>query len=269
MLVGLRTNMRNRILCSFGISLLVAALGTGCRSKPTTPAAEAQPDGVSSVPPPAERDPDLAATDLPLAGAVKEIKFKVLDKDADDKTKGLLRIKVFSQEGSIDLADNSRYEVWKPGSDPEEQKAELNAPASSEQAVAPGAWDIRILYDEGPVCKANGWIRNVTIEAGKLRKGEAAVAAPMQYVRLAGALGGDDLGSNARVEVFKAGTDQAEFQPIVSFWTTQKQALASGSYDFRLTYEKDKIKAKGGLKAFAVGSDHGVQRKTVALAKSK
>lgn len=262
--------MRTRILCSFGISLLVAALAISCRSKQPAPAAsESHPDGVSSVPPPAERDTDLATTDLPPAGAVKEVKFKVLDKDADDKTKGLLRIKVFALEGTIDLSDNTRWEVWKPGSDPEEQKAELNAPASSEQAVAPGIWDIRILYDEGPVCKVRGWIRKVNIEAGKLWKGEAVLAAPMQYVRLFATLDGDDLANNARIDVFKAGTDQAEFQPIASFWTTQKQALAAGSYDLRLTYEKDKVKAKGAVKAFAVGSDHGVQKKTVALAKAK
>jgi hypothetical protein len=262
--------MRYRTLCSLAISLLVAALAVSCRSKPPAAAStDDHPDGVSSVPPAAERDPDLAATDLPLAGAVKEVKFKTLAKEADDKTKGLMRLKVFSQEGTVDLSDNARWEVWKPGSDPEEQKAEMGSYATREEAVPPGTWDIRVLYDEGDVCKVNGWIRNVNIETGKLWKGEALIAAPMQYVRLFATLDGDDLAGNARIEVFKAGTDQEEFHPITSFWTTQKQAIAAGSYDLRLTYEKDKIKAKGAVKAFAVGTNHGVQKKTVALAKIK
>ncbi|HKE26291.1 MAG TPA: hypothetical protein VKB88_28240 [Bryobacteraceae bacterium] len=83
---------------------------------PATTATDDHPDGISSVPPAAERDADLAATDLPIAGAAKEVKFKVLDKEGDDKTKGLMRLKVFSQEGTGDLIDNSHWEVWKPGS---------------------------------------------------------------------------------------------------------------------------------------------------------
>jgi hypothetical protein len=261
--------MYRRTLFSFGLCLLIA-LATGCRSKaPSAAKTDDHPDGVSSVPPPAERDSALAAGDLPVAGAVKEVKFKVLDKEADDKTKGLMRLKVFSQEGTVDLSDNSRWEVWKPGSDPEEQKAEMSAYATREEAVPPGTWDIRVLYDEGDVCKDNGWIRNVTVEAGKLWKGETLIAAPMQYVRVFSTLDGDDMANNVHVDVFKAGTDQEEFHPIVSFWTTQKQALAAGNYDMRLTYEKDKVKAKGAVKSFAVGSDHGVQKKTVALVKTK
>ncbi len=60
--------------------------------------------------------------DLPLAGVVKEVKSKVLDKEADDKTKGLVRLKVFDLEGPVEVSENTRFEVWKPGADPEEQK---------------------------------------------------------------------------------------------------------------------------------------------------
>ena len=37
--------------------------------------------------------------------------------------------------------------------------------------------------------------------------------------------------------------------------------------DSRLTYDKDNVKGKGALKGFAVGSDHGIVKKTVALVK--
>jgi hypothetical protein len=106
----------------------------------------------------------------------------------------------------------------------------------------------------------------VPIEAGKLWKGEAVMAAPMQYVRIFATLDGKDLADGARVDLFKAGTDQEEFQPVTGFWATQKVPIASGSYDLRLTYEKDKVKAKGSLKGFAVAGNHGIQKKTVALA---
>jgi hypothetical protein len=130
-----------------------------------------------------------------------------------------------------------------------------------------GTWDIRLLYEEGAICKSDGWIRNVKIVAGKLWKAEVVIAAPMQYVRIFGTLGGDDVTDNMRVEVFKAGTDQEEFPSIASFWSTQKQAIAAGNYDLRLTYDKDKVKAKAALKGFAVGGNHGIQKKTIALAK--
>lgn len=265
--------MRHSIRTTLSISLLVAALAAGgCRRKETGPpagssTAEIPKDGVSSVPPAAERAADVSLVDLPLAGAVKEVKAKVLDKEADDKTKGLVRIKVFDLDGPVEVSENTRWEVWKPGSDPEEQKPELTAWASNEQAVAPGTWDLRLHYEEGPICKAEGWIRNVKIEAGKLWKAEALIAAPMQYVRVFATLDGKDAADNAHIEVFKAGTDQEEFPPVASFWSTQKQAIAAGNYDLRITYDKDNVKAKAALKGLAVGGDHGIQKKTIALVK--
>jgi hypothetical protein len=242
----------------------------GCGKKPAgqAPAAASSAvpvDGVSSVPTPSERSADMTPSDLVLAGAVKELKAKVLDKPADDKTKGLVRIKVF--EGPVEISDNTRWEVWKPGSDPEEQKPEATNWATSESAVAAGTWDIRLHYEEGPLCKADGWIRGVKVEAGKLWKAEAAFAAPMEYVRLFATLDGKDVADFARIDVWKAGTDQEEFKPIASFWSTQKQAIAAGSWDLRLAYDKDNVKAKAAVKAFAVGGDHGILKKTIALAK--
>ena len=117
------------------------------------------------------------------------------------------------------------------------------------------------------MCKAEGWIRNVVIDAGKLWKAEAVIAAPMQYVRVFATLDGKDAADNGRIDVFKAGTDQEEFKPLASFWSTQKLALAAGNYDLRMTYDKNNVKAKAALKGFAVGGDHGVQKKTIALVK--
>ena len=250
--------------------LLIAVLAAGCGKKETgqpVSAPEPQKDGVSSVPPPAERAADLAAVELPVSGAVKEVKAKVLDKEAEDKTKGLVRIKAFSLEGPVDVSEHTRLEVWKPGADPEEHKPELAFWASSEQSIPVGTWDMRLRYEEGPISKADGWIRNVKIEAGKMWKAEALLAAPMQYVRVFATLDGKDVGDNARVDVFKAGTDQEEFRPLVTFWSTQKQAVAAGDYDLRLAYDKENVKAKGALKSFAVGGNHGIHKKTIALAK--
>jgi hypothetical protein len=261
------TRMRQFTLGILSISLLAMALAVSCSKKETGPAAEIPKDGVSSAPAPAERATDLSPVDLPLAGAVKEVKAKVLDKESDDKTKGLLRLKVLALEGPVDVSEHTRCELWKPGSDPEEQKPETSFWANSEHAVPVGTWDIRLLYEEGAICKSDGWIRNVKIVAGKLWKAEVVIAAPMQYVRIFGTLGGDDVTDNMRVEVFKAGTDQEEFPSIASFWSAQKQAIAAGNYDLRLTYDKDKVKAKAALKGFAVGGNHGIQKKTIALAK--
>jgi hypothetical protein len=209
----------------------------------------------------------MSPVNLPLAGAVKEVKAKVLDKEADDKTKGLVRIKVLETTGPVEISDNTRWEVWKPGADPEEQKPELTAWASSEQAVAHGTWDFRLHYEDGSICKAEGWIRNVVIDAGKLWKAEAVIAAPMQYVRVFATVDGKDAADNAHIDIFKAGVDQAEFPPLASFWSTQKVALAAGSYDLRIAYDKDNVKAKAALKGFAVGADHGILKKTIALVK--
>jgi len=265
-----RPAMCHWILTTLSVSLLAAALAAGCRKEtkpPPTTTSEAPRDGVSSVPPPAERAADMSPLDVPLAGALKEVRAKILDKEADDKTKGLVRIKVLDLDGPVDVSEQTRFEVWKPGADPEEQKPEMGAWASSEQAVPPGTWDLRLHYEEGNLCKAEGWIRNVKVEAGKLWKAEALIAAPMQYVRIFATLDGKDVGDNAHIDVFKAGTDQEEFPPIGSFWSTQKQPVSAGSYDLRLAYDKDKVKAKGDLKAFSVGGDHGIQKKTIALAK--
>ena len=250
------------------ILLVVLALATGCSKKEVgPPPPEIPPDGVSGIPAPAERATDMSPLDLPVAGAVKEVKAKVLDKEADDKTKGLVRVKVLDLDGPIDASDNTRLEIWKPGSDPEEQKPEMSDWASHEPAVPPGTWDIRLLYEEGNVCKADGWVKNVSIVAGKLWKAEVILAAPMQWVRIYGTLGGKDVADNMHVEVFKSGTDQQEFQPITSFWSTQKVPLLAGNYDLRVTYDHDNVKAKGALTGFAVGGNHGVQKKTVALTK--
>ena len=260
--------MRRSIRRTLSVSLLAAALVVGCRHKETGSKSEGPKDVVASAPAAAERAADLSPVDLPLAGTVKEVKAKVLDKEADDKAMGLLRLKVLDLDGPVDVSENTKCELWKPGSDPEEQKPETSFWANREQAVPVGTWDIRLHYEEGTICKADGWIKNVSIVAGKLWKAEVVLAAPMQYVRILGTLDGNDVADNMRVEVFKAGTDQEEFPPIASFWSTQKQAVAAGNYDLRLSYDKDKVKAKAALKGFAVGGDHGVQKKTVELAKS-
>ena len=140
----------------------------------------------------------------------------------------------------------------------------MTAWATAEQEVAPGTWDLRLNYDEGPICKADGWIRNVSIQAGKLWKVEVVLAGPMHYVYIFATLGGKDVADNAHVDVFKAGTEE-EFGPILRLWSTQKQAVAAGNYDLRLSYEKDQVKAKGGLKGLAVGAHQGIQKKTIAL----
>ena len=260
--------MGHSIRTTLCISLLLAALVACGKKAPSGSSTTGTPnDGVSSVPPAAERATDLSPVDLPLAGAVKEVKAKVIDKEADDKTKGLVRIKVLEMNGPVDVSENTRWEVWKPGADPEEQKPEITAWVSNEQAVTPGTWDLRLHYEDGSICKADGWIRNVVIDAGKLWKAEAVIAAPMQYVRVFATLDGNDAADNGHIDVFKAGTDQEEFRPLASFWSTQKQALAAGSYDLRITYDKNNVKAKAALKGFAVGGDHGVQKKTIALVK--
>ena len=255
------------ILCA---SMLAACLAAGCGKKPAGPPAAATPappkDGVSSVPTPADRSADMAPVDNPIAGAVTGIKAKVLDKEADDKTKGLVRIKAF--DGPVEISANTRWELWKPGADPEEQKPESNVWATNEQAVPTGTWDVRLHYEESPVCKAEGWIRGVKVEAGKLWKAEAALNAPMEYVRIFATLDSTDVADNARIDVYKAGTDQEEFKPIASFWSTQKIAVGAGSYDLRLYYDKAGVKAKAAVKAFAVGGDHGILKKTIALAKT-
>jgi hypothetical protein len=247
--------------------LLAMGLSVSCSKKQAGPVAEIPKDGVTGIPAPAERATDMSPLDLPLAGAVKEVKAKVLDKESDDKTKALLRLKVLDLDGPVDVSENTKWELWKPGSDPEEQKPEMTGWANSEQAVPAGTWDIRLHYEESAMCKAEGWIRNVNLAAGKLWKAEVLLAAPMQYVRIFGTLDGKDVADNMHVDVFKAGTDQEEFQPLTSFWSTQKEAIAAGNYDLRLTYDKDNVKAKAALSALAVGGDHGIQKKTIALAK--
>lgn len=246
---------------------MAALFFMACTKKPAgPPPPELPPDGVSSIPAPADRDADMAAVDNPIAGAVKEVKAKTLDKAADDTTKGLIRIKVLDLDGPVDVSDNTRIEVWKPGSDPEEQKAELADRSTNEPQVTPGTWDVRLVYDEGDVCKAEGWVKNVTVVAGKLWKAEAVLGAPMQFVTLYGTLDGNDVADNMKVEVFKAGTNQQD-QPITSFWSTRKIPMLAGSYDLRLTYDKDNVKAKGSITAFAVGGNHGIQKKTFPLTK--
>jgi len=249
------------------VLLLGVAFSVNCSKKPVQPTEEIPKDGVTGIPAPAERAADLAPFDTPLTGSIKEVKAKVIDKAADDATKGLLHIKVLALDGPVDVSENTHMEIWKPGSDPEEQKAEMNSWASHEEAVEPGTWDIRLIYDEGNLCKVEGWLRNVPIVAGKLWKGEVVMAAPMQYVRIFGTLKGDDVADNMKVELFKASTDQQEFQPLTSFWSTQKQSIAAGQYDLRLSYDKDNVKAKGAVKNFTVGTNHGILKQTFALTK--
>ncbi len=251
------------------LSIIALALFAACSKKEAgPPPPDIPPDGVTGIPAPADRDADMAAVDNAVAGAVKEVKAKSIDKAADDQSKGLIRIKVLDNDGPIDISDNTHLQVWKQGSDPEEQKPELDDWASHEPAVTPGTWDIRLIYDEGGVCKAEGWIKGVTVVAGKLWKAEVIFGAPMQWVRIFGTLGGKDVADNMKVEVFKPGTDQQEFQPITSFWSTQKVPLLAGNYDIRVSYEKDNVKAKGALTNFAVGGNHGIQKKTISMTKS-
>jgi hypothetical protein len=260
--------MRRFTLGILSVLFVVVVLGIGCAKKETgPPPPEIPPDGVTGIPQPADRDATMAAVDNPVAGAVKEVKAKVLDKDADDKTKGLVRIKVLDLDGPVEVSDNTRLEVWKPGSDPEEQKAEMSDWASHEPAVPVGTWDIRFVYSESDLCKGQGWIKNVTVVAGKLWKAEVIFAAPMQFVRIFGTLGGKDVADNMHVSVFKSGTDQQEFQPISQFWSTQKVPLLAGNYDLVVTYDHDNVKGKGSLPNFAVGGNHGIQKKTIPLTK--
>ena len=260
--------MHKFTLRTLTVLLMAMALLAACSKKPEgPPPPEIPPDGITGIPAPADRDTTMTPADNALAGAVKELKAKVLDKAADDATKGLVRIKVLDLDGPIDVSDNTRLEVWKPGSDPEEQKPEMSDWASHEPEVVPGTWDIRLLYGESDICKAEGWIRNVTVVAGKLWKAEVIFAAPMQWVRIYGTLDKKDVADNMNIEVFKSGVDQQEFQPITHFWSTNKVPLLQGNYDLRVTYDKDNVKAKGSLPNFAVGGNHGIQKKTIVLTK--
>ena len=242
--------------------VLVAACG-----KVEKPAAPEKPPetAVSTVPTPAPRDPDMKKAELPVSGAVKDVAAKVLEKEAGDKAKGLVKVKVF--EGGVDVNDKTKVQVWKPGADPEEARPQTEGWANYDIEVAPGTWDLRLRYDEGTLCRADGWIRGVTVEAGKLWKAEATVAAPMQYVRIAATLDGKDVADNAKVSVFRAGADMEEQKPLHEFWTAGKEPVAAGTYDLRLRYEKDKVTAKKVLKGFPVGGDHGVKKETIALEK--
>ena len=252
------------------VALLAVSAALGCGKKAAGPPAAATPeppkDGVSSVPTPAERSADMAAAENQVSGAVQSVKAKVLDKPADDKTKALVRIKAF--DGGVEISENTRWELWKPGADPEEQKPEMSVWCSNESAAPAGTWDVKLHYEEGALSRADGWIRGVKLEPGKLWKAEAALAAPMEYVRIFATLDGKDLGDNCRIDVFKAGTDQEEFKPLASFWSTQKQAVAAGSYDLRLAYDKDGVKAKTAVRGFAVGGDHGILKKTIPVTKA-
>ena len=79
--------MRHSICTTLCISVLLATLvACGKKAPSSSSTAETPSDGVSSVPPAAERATDMSPVNLPLAGAVKEVKAKVLDKEADDKT---------------------------------------------------------------------------------------------------------------------------------------------------------------------------------------
>jgi hypothetical protein len=262
--------MRQFTLGALSFAFFLVLLITGCGKKPVgLPADQIPPDGVTGIPQPAERDPDMSPADpaITIGGAVKEVKAKVLDKEADDKTQSLLHIKVLALDGPVDISDNTRWEIWKPGSDVEEQKPEASGWASSESAVPPGTWDLRLHHEDGSLVKVDGWIRNVTFTAGKLWKAEAIFAAPMQYVRVFGKISGNDVADNMHIDLFKAGVDQQEFKPLTSFWSTQKISIPAGTYDLALTYDKDTIKAKGTLKGLAVGANHGVLKTTGTMVK--
>jgi len=242
--------------------VLMAACGKG--EKPSAPEKPPEPV-VSAAPTPAPRDPDMKKVELPVAGAVKEVSAKVLDKEAGDKTKGLIKVKVF--EGGIDVNDATKIQVWKIGADTEEARPGAEGWANRDIDVVPGTWDLRLRYDEGTLCRADGWIRGVAVEAGKLWKAEATLNAPMQYVRVAATLDGKDLADNAKVYVYRAGADMEEQKPLDELWTTRKVPVAAGTYDLKLRYEKDKVTAKKIFKGFTVGGDHGVKKETIALEK--
>jgi hypothetical protein len=244
----------------FVVFLLACGKGekTSAPEKPTEPAA-------SAAPTPAPRDTEMKKVEMPVSGAVKDVAAKVLDKEAGDKAKGLIKVKTF--EGGIDVNDFTKVQVWRPGADTEEARPETEGWANRDIEVAPGAWDLRLRYDEGTLCRADGWIRGVAVEAGKLWKAEATLAAPMQYVRIGATLDGKDTADNTKVYVYRAGADMEEQKPLHEFWTTRKEAVAAGTYDLRLRYEKDKVTAKKVLKGFAVGGDHGVKKETIVLEK--
>jgi hypothetical protein len=243
---------------------LTLLVGCGKGEKPSAPEKPPEP-AVSAPPTPTPRDPDMKKVELPVSGAVKEVTAKMIDKEAGDKAKGLIKVKVF--EGGIDVNDTTKIQVWKPGADPEEARPETEGWANRDIDVAPGTWDLRLRYDEGILCRADGWIRGVAVEAGKLWKAETTLAAPMQYVKIAATLDGKDVADNAKVLVYRAGADMEEQKPLVEFWTTRKEPVAAGTYDLRLRYEKDKVTAKKVVKGFVVGGDHGVKKETIALEK--
>ncbi len=242
--------------------VLIVACGKG--EKAAAPPTATEPP-VSAAPTPAPRDPDMKKVELPVAGAVKEVSAKVLDKEAGDKAKGLIKVKAF--EGGIDVNDFTKIEVWKPGADTEETRPVTDGWANRDIEVAPGTWDLRLRYDEGSLCRADGWIRGVNVEAGKMWKAEATLAAPMQYVRITATLDGKDTEDNTKVSVYRAGADMEEQKPLDDFWTSRKVPIAAGTYDLKLRYEKDKVTAKKVFKGFTVGGDHGVRKETIALEK--
>lgn len=260
--------MKRRLWWGVGSSLLAMAIvASGCGKKESAPppSPKAVEPAVSAVPPPAERATDLQKVDLPLAGAVKEAGAKVIDKEMDDKTKGLIKVKAF--EGTTDVNDHTRIQVWKPGTDPEEGRPGVEGWANNDIAVPPGTWDLRVLYEEGPLCKANGWIRGVPVTAGKLWKAEVTLDSPMQYVKIGASLDGKDVSADTRVSVYKAGADMEETRPVLDFWAGDKAPVAAGAYDVRLSYDKDNVKAKKVVKGFTVGPDHGVKKEPIALEK--
>lgn len=198
-------------------------------------------------------------------GAIAGFDAKVIDKEAREKGKGLLKIaKVV--DGDVEIASDLKIEVWKPGADPEEHKAETSRWGAGEFELTPGNWDLRIVNDEGPMSRGEGWIRNVPVVAGKMWKADVVrFHHPMQYLRVQTTLGGQDVSSETKTSVFKAGVDVEEIPPLQSFWGNSRTAIRQGVYDLVLLRNVAGVKSQKVIRNFEMGADRQVKKVTFAL----
>lgn len=198
-------------------------------------------------------------------GAVVGIDSKVIDKEAREKEKGLLKIAKIL-DGEVDIADKIKIEVWKPGADPEEHKAETSRWGTGDIELAPGTWDVRLINDEGPMSRAEGWIRNVPVAQGKMWKADLVrFHYPMQYLRVETTLAGENVTDGTKTTLFEAGADVEEVRPLHSFWGNSRQAVAEGVYDLVLTRDKGGVKSDKIIRNFEIGGDRQVRKVTFAL----
>jgi len=208
--------------------------------------AAAAPDAAAEA-----ADPEEAVGDdegATIEGVAAQLKFEGIvtaatsewfdKKKAAKKNKGWLRVKSSDAKGAID--DRVKVALFKAGDVSPDAKPVKVKKSDTYLKVEPGTYDVQLRYKGSKLAKAQGWVKGVKLEAGKLLRLRTTFDFPTDTLKVTALDDKTDVSDKTFVWVYKAGADEEEGESLMRFKAADPVVMPPGEYDLRIKYKEAK-----------------------------